>query len=128
MHHRKVGRKFNRNTDHVRMMLRNMVCSLLNYEIIKTTVSKAKELRRVVEPIITRSRVDSIKNRRLIFSKIRNDEMVTKLFRDIGPHFLNRLGGYTRILKCGFRRGDRSPLAYIQLVDREKNNKKMLKK
>ncbi|HMI77017.1 MAG TPA: 50S ribosomal protein L17, partial [Buchnera sp. (in: enterobacteria)] len=90
MHHRKVGRKFNRNTDHVRAMFRNMVCSLLNYEIIKTTVAKAKELRRVVEPIITRSGIDNIKNRRLIFSKIRSHAIVSKLFCDIGPHFLNR--------------------------------------
>jgi large subunit ribosomal protein L17 len=120
MHHRKIGRKFNRNTDHVRAMFRNMVCSLLHYEIIKTTLAKAKELRRVVEPIITCSRIDNIKNRRLVFSKIRNHEMVTKLFQDLGPYFLDRSGGYTRILKCGLRFGDRSPIAYIQLVNREK--------
>jgi len=129
MHHRKIGRKFNRKSDHVRAMFRNMVCALLNYESIKTTVAKAKELRRVVEPLITRSRMDNIKNRRLVFAKIRNNEMVTKLFRDLGPYFLNRSGGYTRILKCGMRVGDRAPIAYIQLVNREiKNNKKMLKK
>lgn len=128
MHHRKVGRKFNRNTDHVKAMFRNMVCSLLNYEIIKTTLAKAKELRRIVEPLITRAGIDNIKNRRLIFSKIRNHEIVTKLFCDLGPYFLDRAGGYTRILKCGFRIGDNSPIAYIQLIDRENSNKKMLKK
>jgi len=122
MHHRKIGRKFNRNTDHVRLMFRNMICSLIQYEVIQTTLSKAKELRRFVEPLITRSRIDNIHNRRLIFSKIRDRRIVKKLFFDLGPYFLNRKGGYTRILKCGFRIGDRAPIAYIQLVDR-KNNK-----
>ncbi|XBC44282.1 MAG: 50S ribosomal protein L17 [Buchnera aphidicola (Schlechtendalia peitan)] len=128
MRHRKIGRKFNRNSSHVKAMLKNMACSLLNYEIIKTTLSKAKELRRVVEPLITRSKINSISNRRLVFSKIRNNYIVSKLFNDLGPYFLNRLGGYTRILKCGYRFGDKSPMAYIQLIDRRKNNNKDLSK
>lgn len=123
MRHRKVGRRFNKSTAHVKAMLNNMICSLFRCEIIKTTVSKAKELRRIAEPLITRSKVDSIPNRRFIFSKIRNNEIVFKLFKDLGPHFLDRLGGYTRILKCGFRSGDKAPMAYIQLVDRLKNKK-----
>ncbi|XBC39155.1 MAG: 50S ribosomal protein L17 [Buchnera aphidicola (Nurudea shiraii)] len=123
MRHRKIGRKFNRNRVHVKAMLNNMICSLLNYEIIKTTVSKAKELRRVVEPLITRSKKDSIFNRRFVFSKIRNNSIVTKLFNDLGPCFLKRPGGYTRVLKCGYRSGDKAPMAYIQLVNRSKFEK-----
>ncbi|QCI23454.1 50S ribosomal protein L17 [Buchnera aphidicola] len=121
MRHKKIGRKFNRNSAHLRSMLNNMVCSLLSYELIKTTVSKAKELRRVIDPLITRSKIDSVSNRRLVFSKIRNISMVSKLFNDLGPHFFNRPGGYTRILKCGYRCGDQAPMAYIQLIDRLKN-------
>lgn len=121
MRHRKIGRKFNRSSTHVRSMLNNMACALLNHEMIKTTVSKAKELRRIVEPLITRSKIDSIANRRLVFSKIRDNNVVTKLFVDLGPHFLNRLGGYTRVLKCGYRVGDKAPMAYIQLINRSKN-------
>ncbi|ANF17201.1 50S ribosomal protein L17 [Buchnera aphidicola (Schlechtendalia chinensis)] len=129
MRHRKIGRKFNRNRSHVKAMLNNMACALLNYEVIKTTVIKAKELRRIVEPLITRSKISSIANRRLIFSKIRNNNIVFKLFNDLGPHFLNRLGGYTRILKCGYRCGDKAPMAYIQLIDRLKDkNRDMSKK
>ncbi|QCI26902.1 50S ribosomal protein L17 [Buchnera aphidicola (Thelaxes californica)] len=122
MRHRKIGRKFNRNSSHVRLMLRNMMCSLIQYEMIKTTLAKAKELRRFIEPIITRSKCNSVANRRIVFSRIRNKNMVYKLFKDIGPYFLHRLGGYTRILKCGFRKGDNAILAYIQLVDRKKEN------
>jgi large subunit ribosomal protein L17 len=120
MRHRKIGRRFNRSPDHVKAMFKNMVCSLLRYELIKTTLDKAKELRRIIEPLITRSRIDNIKNRRFIFSKVRNNEIVAKLFTDLGPYFLNRSGGYTRILKCGFRVGDKAPIAYIQFVDRLK--------
>ncbi|XBC38102.1 MAG: 50S ribosomal protein L17 [Buchnera aphidicola (Floraphis choui)] len=123
MRHKKIGRRFNRNSVHVKSMLNNMACALLNYEIIKTTLAKAKELRRIVEPLITRSKVNSISNRRLVFSKIRNSDIVSKLFSDIGPCFLNRLGGYTRVLKCGYRFGDKAPMAYIQLVNRLKKQK-----
>lgn len=123
MRHRKSGRQLNRNIDHLNAMLKNMACSLFTYEIIKTTLSKAKELRRVVEPIITLSKIDSVAHRRLVFSKIRNNEIIAKLFKNLGPFFLNRSGGYTRILKCGFRSGDKAPMAYIELVDRVKKNK-----
>ncbi|XBC40677.1 MAG: 50S ribosomal protein L17 [Buchnera aphidicola (Nurudea yanoniella)] len=124
MRHRKIGRKFNRNNVHVKAMLNNMVCSLLNYEIIKTTVARAKELRRIVEPLITRSKTNSVSNRRLVFSKIRNNFIVSKLFNDLGPYFLDRPGGYTRVLKCGYRFGDKAPMAYIQLVDRLQSKNK----
>ncbi|XBC39660.1 MAG: 50S ribosomal protein L17 [Buchnera aphidicola (Chaetogeoica yunlongensis)] len=123
MRHRKIGRRFNRSNSHLKSMLKNIVCSLFRYEMIKTTLSKAKELRRIAEPLITCSKKDSLSNRRLIFSKVRDNEIVFKLFRDLGPHFLNRCGGYTRILKCGFRSGDNAPMAYVQLVDRFKNKK-----
>ncbi|CAL4043303.1 50S ribosomal protein L17 [Buchnera aphidicola (Phyllaphis fagi)] len=120
MRHRKSGRHLNRNSSHLKSMFNNMVCSLLQYEIIKTTVPKAKELRSIVEPLVTISKIDNVSNRRLIFSKIRNNLIVHKLFSDIGPHFLNRSGGYTQILKCGFRIGDKAPIAYIQLINRVK--------
>ncbi|CAL4324439.1 50S ribosomal protein L17 [Buchnera aphidicola (Thelaxes suberi)] len=128
MRHRKSGRKFNKKSDHVKLMFRNMVCSLVRYEMIKTTVSKAKELRGIIEPLITRSKQDTVSNRRIVFSKIRNKDIVYKLFKEIGPFFLQRLGGYTRILKCGFRKGDNAMLAYIQLVDRCNENKHITKK
>lgn len=124
MRHRKSGRQLNRNSSHLNAMLKNMACSLFKYEIIKTTLSKAKELRRIAEPIITLSKIDTISNRRLVFSRIRDNAIVAKLFLNLGPLFLNRLGGYTRILKCGFRSGDKAPMAYIELVDRVKDNKK----
>ncbi|AEO08267.1 50S ribosomal protein L17 [Buchnera aphidicola] len=124
MRHRKSGRQLNRNSSHLNAMLKNMACSLFKYEIIKTTLSKAKELRRIAEPIITLSKIDTISNRRLVFSRIRDNAIVAKLFVNLGPLFLNRLGGYTRILKCGFRSGDKAPMAYIELVDRVKDNKK----
>ncbi|HXK00641.1 MAG TPA: 50S ribosomal protein L17 [Buchnera sp. (in: enterobacteria)] len=128
MRHRKIGRRLNRSSDHVKAMFQNMVCSLLRNELIKTTLAKAKELRRIIEPLITRSRIDNIKNRRFIFSKIRNNEMVAKLFTDLGPYFLNRSGGYTRVLKCGFRVGDKAPIAYIQFVGRLKENSQIIPK
>ncbi|WP_343155103.1 50S ribosomal protein L17 [Buchnera aphidicola (Kurisakia onigurumii)] len=120
MRHRKIGRKLNRTRSHFNLMFRNMTCSLLKYELIKTTLSKAKELRRFIEPIITKSKLDSVSNRRFIFRKIKDNEILNKLFKEIGPHFIDRPGGYTRILKCGFRKGDNSIQAFIQLVDRKK--------
>lgn len=119
MRHRKSGRHLNRNSSHLKAMLSNMVCALLKYEIIKTTLPKAKELRTVIEPLITRSKIDNISNRRLIFSRIRDNAIVFKLFNDIGPYFSNRPGGYTQILKCGFRNGDKSPMAYIKFISRD---------
>jgi large subunit ribosomal protein L17 len=99
-------------------MFRNMASSLMDHEIIKTTVPKAKELRRVVEPLITLSKEDSVANRRLAFSRLQNRVIVTKLFNELGPRYKERPGGYLRILKCGFRHGDNAPMAYVELVDR----------
>ncbi|ACL30288.1 50S ribosomal protein L17 [Buchnera aphidicola] len=124
MRHRKSGRQLNRSSTHLNSMLKNMACSLFTHEVIKTTLSKAKELRRIVEPIITLSKIDTVSHRRLVFSRIRDNAIVAKLFKKLGPCFFSRLGGYTRILKCGFRSGDKAPMAYIELVDRVKNNKK----
>lgn len=118
MRHRKSGRQLNRNSSHRQAMFRNMASSLIGHEIIKTTLPKAKELRRVVEPLITLAKVDSVTNRRLAFARTRNTETVAKLFNELGPRFAQRAGGYTRILKCGFRAGDNAPMAYIELVDR----------
>lgn len=118
MRHRKSGRQLNRNSSHRQAMFRNMTCSLVEHEIIRTTLPKAKELRRVVEPLITLAKSDSVANRRLAFARTRDRDMVTKLFVDLGPRFANRAGGYTRIMKCGFRTGDNAPMAYIELVDR----------
>ena len=118
MRHRKSGRQLNRNSSHRQAMFRNMASSLIGHEIIKTTLPKAKELRRVVEPLITLAKVDSVANRRLAFARTRNTETVAKLFNELGPRFAQRAGGYTRILKCGFRVGDNAPMAYIELVDR----------
>lgn len=118
MRHRKSGRQLNRNSSHRQAMFRNMASFLIGHEIIKTTLPKAKELRRVVEPLITLAKVDSVANRRLAFARTRNTETVAKLFNELGPRFAQRAGGYTRILKCGFRAGDNAPMAYIELVDR----------
>ena len=118
MRHRKSGRQLNRNSSHRQAMFRNMASSLIGHEIIKTTLPKAKELRRVVEPLITLANVDTVANRRLAFARTRNIETVAKLFNELGPRFAQRAGGYTRILKCGFRAGDNAPMAYIELVDR----------
>ncbi|SBT82087.1 50S ribosomal protein L17 [secondary endosymbiont of Trabutina mannipara] len=120
MHHRKIGRQLNRNSSHLKAMFRNMASSLVYYEIIKTTLPKAKELRRFVEPLVTIAKNDSVANRRLAFSRIRDNVIVTKLFNELGPRFKIRAGGYTRILKCGFRTGDNAPMAYIEFVDRDK--------
>ena len=119
MRHRKAGRKLNRNSSHRQAMFKNMTCSLVEHEIIKTTLAKAKELRRVVEPLITLSKEDTVSKRRLAFSRVRDDATVHKLFTDLGPRFQKRPGGYLRVLKCGFRAGDTAPMAIIELVDRE---------
>jgi large subunit ribosomal protein L17 len=120
MRHRKSGRQLNRNSSHRKAMFSNMANSLFNHEIIKTTLPKAKELRRVAEPLITIAKNDSVANRRLAFSRLRDKAMVGKLFTEIGPRYKERPGGYTRILKCGYRTGDTAPMAYIELVDRPK--------
>ena len=118
MRHGHGLRKLNRTTSHRLAMLRNMANSLLEHEAIKTTVPKAKELRRVVEPLITLAKEDSVANRRLAFARLRNRDNVTKLFTVLGPRFAQRPGGYTRILKMGFRVGDNAPMAFVELVDR----------
>jgi large subunit ribosomal protein L17 len=118
MRHRHGLRKLNRTSSHRLAMLRNMSCSLLRHEIIKTTLPKAKELRRVVEPIITLGKAPSLANRRLAFDRLRDREMVVKLFDELGPRYAARNGGYLRILKFGFRKGDNAPMALIELVDR----------
>ncbi|MDA9109534.1 50S ribosomal protein L17 [Woeseiaceae bacterium] len=117
MRHRKSGRKLGRNSSHRKAMFRNMSTSLLLHETIKTTVPKAKELRRVVEPLITLAKKDGVANRRLAFDRLRDKAIVGKLFTDIGPRFINRPGGYLRILKIGLRTGDAAPMAMVQLVD-----------
>jgi large subunit ribosomal protein L17 len=118
MRHRKSGRKLNRNSSHRKAMFSNMAASLVEHELIKTTLPKAKELRRVAEPLITLAKKDSVANRRLAFSRVRNDAVVGKLFTEIGPRYQDRPGGYIRILKCGYRTGDKAPMAYVELVDR----------
>lgn len=118
MRHRQSGRQLNRNSSHRKAMFRNMASSLFEHEVIKTTVPKAKELRRVVEPLLTRAKDDSVANRRIVFDRIRNRDMVTKLFNELGPRYQSRPGGYLRILKCGFRTGDNAPMAIVELVDR----------
>jgi large subunit ribosomal protein L17 len=118
MRHRKIGRKFNRTSSHRSAMFKNMAVSLIDHEIIKTTLPKAKELRRIAEPLITLSKTDNVANRRLVFNRTRNAAAVGKLFSELGPRYAERPGGYTRILKCGFRSGDSAPMAYIELVDR----------
>ena len=127
MRHGHGLRKLNRTSSHRKAMLQNMMNSLLQHEAIKTTLPKAKELRRVVEPMITLAKVDTVANRRLAFNRLRDRDMVTKLFNDLGPRFNTRPGGYTRILKMGFRVGDNAPMALVELVDRgaaaaEENN------
>lgn len=118
MRHRKSGRKFSRTSSHRQAMFRNMAVSLVEHELIKTTLPKAKELRRHAEPLITLAKVDSVANRRLAFNRIRSKSAVGKLFTDLGPRYKERPGGYIRILKCGFRAGDKAPMAYVELVDR----------
>ena len=118
MRHRKSGRQLNRNSSHRKAMFKNMANSLIGHEVIRTTLPKAKELRRFVEPLITASKIDSVAKRRLIFARLRDRDSVTKLFNDLAPRYKNRPGGYLRILKCGYRTGDAAPMAYIELVDR----------
>ncbi len=117
MRHRNGLRKLNRTSSHRLAMLRNMTVSLLRHEAIKTTLPKAKELRRVVEPMITLGKIDTLADKRLAFSRLRDREIVGKLFAEIGPRYKNRNGGYLRILKMGFRVGDNAPMAYVELVD-----------
>ena len=118
MRHRKSGRKFNMNSSHRKALFSNMVTSLFKHELIKTTLPKAKELRSFAEPLITLSKEDTVAKRRLAFARLRDREIVTKLFNELGPRYKNRAGGYLRIMKCGFRPGDDAPMAYVELVDR----------
>jgi len=118
MRHRNSGRQLSRKSSHRKAMFRNMAVSLMQEELIKTTVPKAKELRRVVEPLITLAKKDSVANRRTAFSRLRDTATVTKLFGELGPRYTERPGGYMRILKCGFRPGDSAPMAIVELVDR----------
>ena len=118
MRHRKSGRQLNRNSSHRKAMFRNMSASLFEHELIRTTLPKAKELRRVAERLITMAKTDSVANRRLAFSRLRDRDVVSKLFNELGPRYQARPGGYLRILKCGFRTGDNAPMAIVELVDR----------
>ncbi len=118
MRHRHSGRQLNRNSSHRKAMFRNMTASLVEHELIKTTLPKAKELRRVAEPLITLAKTDNVSNRRLAFSRLRSKEAVGKLFSELGQRYEGRPGGYIRILKCGYRTGDKAPMAYVELVDR----------
>ena len=118
MRHLKSGRKLNRNSSHRKAMFKNMAGSLVKHEVIKTTLPKAKELRRVIEPLITMAKSDSVANRRLAMARTGDKEVVGKLFNELGPRYEARPGGYVRILKCGFRTGDKAPMAYVELVDR----------
>lgn len=117
MRHRKTGRQLSRNSSHRKALLQSLTNSLLRYEAIKTTLPKAKELRRVAEPLITRSKEDSVHNRRIAFARLRDETIVAKLFTELGPRYKQRPGGYLRIIKCGFRAGDNAPMAYVSLVD-----------
>lgn len=118
MRHRQSGRKLNRNSSHRKAMFSNMAASLLSHEVIKTTLPKAKELRRVAEPLITMAKSDSVHKRRLAFARLRDRDTVTKLFNELGPRYKDRPGGYLRILKMGYRSGDKAPMALVELVDR----------
>jgi large subunit ribosomal protein L17 len=118
MRHRQSGRKLNRNSSHRQAMFKNMAASLMQHEVIKTTLPKAKELRRVAEPLITMAKSDSVHKRRVAFARLRDRDVVTKLFDELGPRYKDRPGGYLRILKMGFRAGDKAPMALVELVDR----------
>ena len=118
MRHRKSGRQLNRNSSHRKAMFSNMATSLFDKELIRTTLPKAKELRSIAEPLLTLSKNDSVANRRIAFAKLRDRDVVTKLFNELGPRYQDRPGGYLRIMKCGFRTGDKAPMAYVELVDR----------
>lgn len=119
MRHRRVSRRFSRTSSHRKAMFSNMVKSVIEHEIIKTTLPKAKDLRRYLEPMITLAKEDSVAARRLAFSRLRDDAIVAKLFNDVGPRFKTRPGGYVRIIKCGFRAGDAAPMAIVELVERK---------
>lgn len=125
MRHGKKLRKLNRTSSHRQALLRNLMNALIEHEAIRTTLPKAKELRKVIEPMITLARVDSVANKRLAFARLRNRDSVVKLFADLGPRFTTRPGGYTRILKMGFRVGDNAPMAYIEFVDSAESEKKV---
>lgn len=118
MRHRNSGRNLSRTSSHRSAMFRNMAVSLMRYELIKTTLPKAKELRRVAEPLITLAKADSVAHRRLAFDRLRDRAVVTKLFNELGPRYKQRPGGYLRIIKCGYREGDASPMAIVELLDR----------
>ncbi|VAW91048.1 LSU ribosomal protein L17p [hydrothermal vent metagenome] len=118
MRHRQSGRQLNRNSSHRKAMFKNMSSSLFKHELIRTTLAKAKELRRKAEPLITLAKKDSVANRRLAFARLGDRDIVTKLFNELGPRYVERPGGYLRILKCGYRSGDKAPMAYVELVDR----------
>jgi len=118
MRHRHSGRQLNRNSSHRKAMFRNMTNSLVEHEIIKTTLAKAKELRGFAEPLITLAKSDSVANRRLAFDRVRDKATVGKLFTELGPRYVERPGGYVRIIKCGLRTGDKAPMAYVELIDR----------
>jgi len=122
MRHRQSGRKLNRNSSHRKAMFSNMAASLMRHEVIKTTLPKAKELRRVAEPLITMAKNDSVHKRRLAFARLRDRDVVTKLFNALGPRYKDRPGGYLRILKMGFRTGDKAPMALVELVDRPESD------
>ena len=122
MRHRQSGRKLNRNSSHRKAMFSNMAASLMRHEVIKTTLPKAKELRRVAEPLITMAKTDSVHKRRLAFARLRDRDMVSKLFNELGPRYKDRPGGYLRILKMGFRTGDKAPMALVELVDRPESD------
>ena len=122
MRHLKSGRQLNRNSSSRKAMFRNMANSLFEHEIIKTTVPKAKELRRVAEPLITRAKSDSVAHRRLAFDRLRDKSSVGKLFNELGPRYVERPGGYLRIMKCGYRSGDKAPMAYVELVGRARTD------
>jgi large subunit ribosomal protein L17 len=118
MRHKVAGRRLGRTTSHRKATMQNMAVSLFQHELIRTTVPKAKELRRVAEPLITRAKADSVANRRIVFSRLRDRDAVQKLFKELGPRYQQRPGGYLRILRCGFRPGDSAPMAYVELVGR----------
>jgi len=118
MRHKVAGRRLGRTTSHRKADMQNMAVSLFQHELIRTTVPKAKELRRVAEPLITRAKADSVANRRIVFSRLRDRSMTQKLFLELGPRYSSRPGGYLRILRCGFRPGDNAPMAYVELVGR----------
>ena len=122
MRHGNSNRKLNRTSSHRAAMFRNMTASLLRHEVIKTTLPKAKELRKFAEPLITLAKTSTLANRRLAFSRLRDEEIVGKLFTELGPRYLARNGGYLRVLKCGFRNGDNAPMALVELVDRPDTN------